>query len=404
MYVRRRRLKREMSGFGGFGDVRSDWVGWLRSAYRGEFPALNVASVIADHASVDLTATMGDWLGRLPHMTCTELARSIGQSYDTTAICGAFDDVFRVASIGGSGAVGGWDALRARIGEELDTLEAARWEEATCADRDVADGGGSVCTASDGAQQLRCYNPSTGETDIHDDASMPCPPGTGGTRPVFTARQSTRTLSPQFIVDKTTSGKPMVTGVVIGPGGSPILGATVRLVPPGGGLMMTFAMPSDTTDETGAFAVQARPGEFEVVVSAAGFPETSFGVITVPETGTVDLGDTPLVLVPVGGSSLECDEGEMIDPGTGSCAPVPTECPDGQEWDFQRGICRPTCPEGQAYLPLTMDTEGAWGCQPVTMEGSVKPWYKTGWGIGLLVAGGVVVIGGGVLVVRHVRG
>lgn len=335
-------------GDGGFGDVRTDWRNWIRSAYRGTTPGLSTAAMIYDKA-LTKPANPDAWVASLPSKSCADLARSIGQSFDTTAICAAFDEALGVAS----GV--GWNVVREEIRLDLAAAEAKRWETATCADRVVADGGGSVCTAGDGLQQVRCYNPTTGVMDTYAD-NRRCPGGTGGMPRTLTVVARPKVLQTLRPVVAPGPSKPVVSGYVVGPDGTGIVGANVQLrqpmVEPGAMMISTFA-PSTTTDFSGAFLLEPKPSTYEVVVTATGFNEAVFGPITVPATGSVDVGALALeataVLPP---PPVECSEGKVLDPVTGECVAAPVVA---------------------------------------------KPWYKSPL---VWVIGGVVVVGGGYLLLR----
>lgn len=347
----------EMGGFGGFGDVGTDWKNWIRASFRGTTPGLSTATMIYDHA-VSRPADVDAWIARLPSMSCAEMARSIGQSFDTTAICAAFDEI----------VPGGWNTAREDIRLELAAAESRKWETATCSDRAVTDGGGSVCTADDGAQQVRCYNPRTGVVDTYP-AGTRCPGGTGGMPVTFVSRpkEMTTTVS-------SGTGKPVLQGRVVDPDGVPVAGATVRLTAVGGS--MGAALKSTTTDASGMFSMQPSAGTYDLVVGMAGFNNVRFSPITVPSSGTTTTADLVLETTATigGGDDLppsSCPEGQVLDTLTGECVDIGSACPEGQMLDSATGTC----------VPVSTDEEGT----------GAKPWYKSPW---TWVIGGAVVVGG----------
>jgi len=166
----------DLAGFGSFGGTQDDWQRLIGAAHRGATPGLSVLAVLLEiGASPPSTGdAVTAWLAQVPSMTCAQIARSIGLAYATEMLCAAFDLALAVEPAGA-----GWGVIREEVRAEIAAAEALESADATCADRAIADGGGSVCTSADGAQQVRCYNPDTGSMSIFPSGS-PCPPGMGG--------------------------------------------------------------------------------------------------------------------------------------------------------------------------------------------------------------------------------
>lgn len=352
-------------GFGAFGAIAWDTV-FSRAGYRastGEWtrPAgwqQKLIEALFNNRASD-PPNMETWPKGLD---CYGMARSIGLGYDAPAICSRIGPV--------------WAEIQTYIAAKIAAEAAAMWEDATCNDRVVAEGGGSICTAADGTTRVSCYHTDGSEPTIL--ASGPCPPGTGGVPPRFVSKSMVKLRTPTLIPPSgsKTTDKPVVVGRIVGPDGVAIAGALVKFKPPG--VVLLMAVKSATTDASGAFSFTTSAGDYELLVSAAGFKDATFAPITVPSGGgTLDLHDLPLEMT-MAPAPPTCPEGQVLNPVMGVCEaapPLPLGCPEGQVPDPETGECK------AAVAPS-------------------KPWYKTGWGIGLMIAGGAAVLGGGYLLLR----
>lgn len=346
----------------GFGLYQSGWESLLRSAMSKARPGLEIANVLNAKASPS-PSDPGAWLHSLPSMTCEAVARSIGRGTEVDALCAAFDRVLAPDAAIGSG----WTVAKSLITSNLAEDEATKWSEATCQQRPDADGGGEICTAADGAKQVRCYNAATGEWEAHL-AGTRCPTS-GALRAPLTVVKT----QPKFTPTVPGAGGELATvqGRIVDDAGTSVSGATVVIGPPAGPVVMATSYKSAVTGATGAFAIQQKPGTYELRIKRSGFPDVVVPGLVVPGAGTLNLST---LTVP---ATIGCPAGQVLDPITGACIPAPAGCPTGQVLDPITGSC----------------------VEP--KSGAARPWYKSPWP--WVALGGVVLAGGGYLLWRARR-
>ena len=341
----------DLLGGNGFGSLESDWEKSIKAAAEKGNPGVGLLQLLNTEAVTPLdpaTAAYTAWVRRLLTLSCADAARSIGRGSMTAEICTAFDNVL-VDGASGSG----WPAAQAMITEGLAAQDAIKWRRATCLDRADADGGGEVCTAADGSQQVRCWNSATGAWDNYS-ADHRCPGYGGSVAPGIApvAKTVTATFSPSA-----TSG---LKGRVTDSSGAGVSGAQVRVR-----LASGFGA-STTTDAAGNFVLTLSVGTYTLLITSPS-GNASVSNVTVSAANTTDIGS---ILVKSGPAW----SGGSLTPTGG-----PTSCPSGQLLDPVTGLC----------------------IEQKTGAVASRPWYKAWWF--WVPVGTVVVVGGSYLAWRATR-